>query len=66
MLENASKSKDQLTADQAAKRQEFFANAKARWQTSLKTTIKTLEEEIVGPLVLGKLWSSGDSAQNLV
>jgi hypothetical protein len=46
--------RDQLAPEDAAKRDEYFAQAKLAWESGLKESLLALSKEIIGPLSLGE------------
>lgn len=50
---DADKSKDELNADRRHAREEYLATARDAWEVGLKTVVQSLDNDIIGPYVLG-------------
>ncbi|KAJ7103554.1 hypothetical protein B0H15DRAFT_942974 [Mycena belliarum] len=60
VLKNADREDAELDAQGKTKRAEFFGEAKAAWEVTLKDTIARLNKEIIGPYALGDQLSIAD------
>jgi hypothetical protein len=54
VFEQARTPREQLSPEDAAKRDEYFAQAKLAWETGLKEALLALSNQVIGPLSLGK------------
>jgi hypothetical protein len=54
VFEHARTPREQLAPEDAAKRDEYFGQAKVAWETGLKEALLALSNQVIGPLSLGK------------